>query len=295
MRMHADEIDIPVDRVARLVAMQFPDWAHLPLRRVASSGTDNAIFRLGQDKLVRMPRIPRAVANIAHEQRWLPYLAPLLPVAISTPLGAGKPGESYPWPWAVYDWLPGENPAVGRLDAPDDLTSDLAGLLRALWRVPGADAPRKPALRSRDAQVRRDIAALQDRMDMRTVAAVWEAALQVPDWPHEPVWVHGDLSPGNLLIRDGRLCGVIDFAGAGLGDPGEDLRVAWNLLPAEVRPRFRRALDVDDATWTRGRARALAQALVQLPYYWDTNPPLAANARHVVAEIVAEAKHEVPV
>lgn len=286
--MHADELDIPVDLVERLVATQLPQWAGLPVRRVASSGTDNAMFRLGDDLVVRMPRIHWASGSVDHEARWLPRIE--LPVTIPRLLAVGVPAEGYPWTWSVLTWVPGQNPVPGALRDPDGLARDVAGLVRAVRALdlPGGEQKAGP-LSARDAQVRVDIAALADDIDGPLVTAIWEDALATAEWTGERTWVHGDIAPGNLLLVDDRLTGLIDFAGIGVGDPTLDLGIAWNLLPAPARSVFRESLGVDDPDWKRGRARALAQALVQLPYYRDTNPVLATNARHVIAEVTADA------
>lgn len=289
--MHADEVHTDVPLVRRLLATQFPDWAALPLARVPSSGTDNALYRLGDDMVVRLPRIDWAVAGVDREQEWLPRLAPLLPVAVPAPLAKGRPAEGYPWPWSVYRWLDGENPAVDRVADPDSLARDIARFVRASQPLDPAGAPpagRGVPLAARDGPTRTAIAALHGMIDTEATTAAWDAELQTPAWPGPSVWVHGDLSPGNLLLRGGRLAAVIDFAGVGVGDPACDLIVAWNLLPAETRPVFRAELRVDDATWARGRGWALSVALIQLPYYKDTNPALAANARHVIGEVLAD-------
>jgi aminoglycoside phosphotransferase (APT) family kinase protein len=241
--------------------------------------------------VVRLPRIHWAVGNVAREQEWLPRLAPLLPVAIPVPLAEGMPAEGYPWSWSVYRWLDGENPIVDRIADPDSLARELAQFVAALHRIDPTGAP--PATRGvplalRDEPTRTAIADLQGTIDTDATTAAWEAALRTPAWSGPAVWVHGDLAPGNLLVRGGRLTAVIDFAGVGLGDPACDLMVAWNLLPADARTVFRADLGVDDATWDRGRGWALSVALIQLPYYKDTNPALAASARHVIREVLAE-------
>lgn len=277
--------------MGRLLAAQFPQWADLPIEPVPSAGTDNALYRLGHDMAVRLPRIHRAVKDLDKEHQWLPRLAPLLPVAIPEPLGQGEPAEGYAWRWSVYRWLAGENPAVGRIADPASLATELAQFIAALQRIDptgGPPAGRGVPLEARDAPTRAAIDALQGIVDTAAVTAAWDAALQAPAWPGPPVWVHGDLSPGNLLSVDGRLSAVIDFGGLGVGDPACDLIVAWNLLPADTRIDFRAALRVDDATWERGRGWALSVALIQLPYYHSTNPALAANARHVIGEVLAD-------
>jgi aminoglycoside phosphotransferase (APT) family kinase protein len=290
-KMHADEVETDVSLVRRLLAGQFPHWADLPIAPVKSAGTDNALYRLGDDMAVRLPRIHWATGQVDKEQRWLPRLAPLLPVAIPVPLGRGEPAEGYPWSWSVYGWLEGENPNVDRLADPQRLAMDLAAFIAALQRLDLTDGPqagRGVPLARRDADTRTAIEALRGTVDTDAVTAVWEAALRAPEWTGAPVWLHSDLAPGNLLIVDGRLSGVIDFAGVGVGDPAGDLPVAWNLLPAEARSLFRVAMGVDDATWERGRGWALSIALIQLPYYRDTNPVLAAGARHTIAEALAD-------
>lgn len=291
-KMHEDEVMTDVSLVRRLLAAQFPQWAELSITPVPSSGTDNAMYRLGDDMAVRMPRIHWAVEGVEKEQRWLPWLAPHLPVAIPAPLGLGTPAEGYPYPWSVYGWLDGVNPVVGSIIEPHRLAFELAGFIDAMRRIDPRDAPvTGRTLFQRDVQVRSDIKALQEEIDTAAVTAAWEAALQLPEYDGPPVWSHSDLAPGNVLLVDDRLHAVIDFSGAGISDPSIDLQVAWNLLPAVARGNLREALNVDDHTWQRARGRALAQALVQLPYYRETNIPLATNARHVIREILAEINH----
>ncbi|HEX6469499.1 MAG TPA: aminoglycoside phosphotransferase family protein [Streptosporangiaceae bacterium] len=291
VKMHADEVDTDTSLVHRLIASQFPQWADLPIEPVESSGTDNAMYRLGADMAVRLPRIEGAVGNVDREHRWMPPLAPRLPVAIPVPLGRGEPGEGFPWSWTVCRWIEGENPAVDRLHRPRTLAEELAEFITALRGVDSADGPpagRGVPLATRDAPTRAAIDDLHGVIDTEAATAAWEQALRIPPWPGPAAWVHGDLSPGNVLVRDGRLSAVIDWGGVGVGDPTVDLIVAWNLLPADVRPVFRAALGVDDATWARGRGWALSIALIQLPYYKDTNPVLAASARHVIKEVLAD-------
>ncbi|MEU6773592.1 aminoglycoside phosphotransferase family protein [Streptomyces sp. NPDC046759] len=291
-KMHADEVDLDAPLVHRLITRRFPQWAALPVRRLASHGTENAIFRLGGDLLVRLPRRPGAAEDLTLEQRWLLRLGPLLPVAVPEPVGTGEPDEGYPWSWSVHRWLDGRNPVAGSVREPRRLAEDLAAFVRALRRIPAQDAPlgyRGGPLRDRDEPTRAAVAELGGRIDTGAVTALWEKALRVPEHAGPPVWAHGDLSPGNVLVDGGRLSAVIDFGCAGVGDPAVDLIVAWNLLPASVRGTFREAVGADDAQWARGRGWALSISLIQLPYYWDTNPALAENSRHVITEILTEA------
>jgi aminoglycoside phosphotransferase (APT) family kinase protein len=281
--MHADELPIEIPTVRRLLEGQFPEWAALPLERVASTGTDNALFRLGDDMVVRLPRIEWAAGGIEKDFRWLPLLAPWLPIAIPTPLGRGRPAAGFPWEWGVYSWLPGENPTLGSGDAP--LARDLAGFVRALRNVDAADAPpsrRGKPLATQDERARQALTEVPEAKD------AWEAALAVPEWADRPVWLHADLLPGNLLVLEGRLAAVIDFAVAGIGDPACDLIPAWSVLHGEARQIFRCEAGLDDDTWARGRGWALSLGLIALPYYRETNPGFAAVARNLIDEVVTE-------
>jgi aminoglycoside phosphotransferase (APT) family kinase protein len=289
--MHADELDITTDLVARLVAGQFPQWAGLPIRQVVSSGTVNAMFRLGDDKVVRLSRRPWDWDDTTMEHQWLPRLAPYLPVAIPAPVAEGQPSDEYPGKWSILRWLDGENPVAGRLAAPDRLAADLAEFIRAFRRIDLPDGPkayRGGPLTLLDTSTRAGIEQLHGMVDTDAVTALWEAALKAPPWDGPPTWVHGDLLPSNLLTVDGRLSGVIDFATAGIGDPACDLMVAWNLLPAGVRGTFRSAVGADDASWARGRGRALSMSVIGLPYYKDTAPAIAALFRHTIDEVIAD-------
>ncbi|MFF3597927.1 aminoglycoside phosphotransferase family protein [Kitasatospora indigofera] len=287
----------PVDgeQVRRLIAGQFPQWAGLAVERFPSAGTVNAIFRLGDGMLVRLPLTAGGVGDVTSEREWLPRLAAALPTAVPEVLGAGEPGEGYPWPWSVYRWLPGENPEAGALSEPVRLAEDLAGFVTAMrgLGLPGAPrAHRGGPVATLDAGTRAAIEELrgipEEDVDCDAAAAVWAQTLRAPGWTGPPVWLHADLMPGNLLVRDGRLSSVIDFGCAGVGDPACDLFPAWNLLPAPARAVFQAAVGVDEATWVRGRGRTLSQALIALPYYRRTNRAMAENARHVIRAVLAE-------
>lgn len=290
--MHEDELDIDVSLVGRLIAGQFPRWAGLPLRRLESSGTENAMFRLGPDKVVRLPRHPRAVEAIAHELRWLPRLGPALPTASPAPVGRGEPADGFPWPWSVYSWLDGGNPVPGRLEKPATLAGDLAAYVTALRRIDASEGPigyRGVPLATRDPFLREALAQLAGRVDTTAVSEVWEEALRAPEHTGPPLWAHGDLMAGNLLVTGGRLSAVIDFGTVGVGDPAVDLIGAWCVLPASARGVFREAVGAGDAEWARARGWALSIAVIALPYYLETNPPVAENSRHTIGEILAEA------
>jgi aminoglycoside phosphotransferase (APT) family kinase protein len=254
------------------------------------------MYRLGEDMVVRLPLVRGGAEDVRTEQEWLPRLAACLPTPIPEVLGAGQPGQGYPWAWSVYRWLPGELPEAGALSEPLQLAGDLAAFVAAMRSVtlPGAPtAHRGGPVASLDAETRAAIKELralpEEGVDCDAVTAVWEETLRAPDWDGPPVWLHADLMPGNVLVDGGRLASVIDFGCTGVGDPACDLFPAWNLLPADAREVFREALAVDDATWVRGRGRTLSQALISLPYYRGTNPAMARNARHVIRTVLEDA------
>ncbi len=294
--MHADEVDIGVETVRRLLRAQFPAWADLKIERVPSVGTDNAIFRLGDDMAVRMPRIHWAATDGDREHTWLQKVASQLPVAVPVPLALGMPGEGYPWRWSVVTWLPGDD-AYGSPPADlNQLALDLARFVTALHGVDvggrlRADAPvasRGTPLAKRDAAVSAALEQLMDVLDTEPVAQAWEAARAAPRWDGPPIWIHGDLQPTNLLIEDGRLTGVIDWGGLGVGDPAADLIPAWSIFSGPSRAAFRTAMAVDDATWTRGRGWALSVGVIALPYYAHTNPVIVDWSRRSVDAALAD-------
>ena len=293
--MHADEARIDVALVRHLLARQFPQWAGLAIEPVPSSGTDNALFRLGVDMVVRLPRRERTAETLQKERRWLPTLAPRLPLAVPVPLAEGMPTEALPWTWSVYRWLEGDDATVAPPADSPRLAADLARFLTALQRIDTAGGPgpgehnfdRGEPLVARDASTRVAIAALDAEIDARAATTAWEGALHAPDWSSSPVWIHGDLDRRNVLVRDGRLSAVIDWGCLGVGDPACDVMVAWKVLTEDTRDAFRDAASVDAATWARGRGWALSQAVGALSYYTpETNPGLVVEARRWLAEVL---------
>lgn len=285
--------------VARLVASQFPQWADLPITPVEFGGSDNRTFHLGADMSVRLPSAEPYAAQVAKEQRWLPFLAPRLPLPTPVPLAMGVPGEGYPWSWSVYRWLPGTVASTDRIGNAHRFAVTLAGFLASLQRIDPAGGPppgpqnffRGGPLETYDVETRSALAALQDRMDTERATAVWESALAAR-WLGPPVWFHGDVAAGNLLVRDGRLSAVIDFGCSGVGDPACDLTIAWTLLSSESREVFRAALSLDAepgrGTWARGRGWALWKGLITVAEYVDTDPDEAARAEHVIEQVLAD-------
>jgi aminoglycoside phosphotransferase (APT) family kinase protein len=271
-----------VELVERLIAAQFPQWTDLPVAPVRTPGTDNAMYRLGDDLVVRLPRRPGGAAQLERDSRWLPVLAPQLPLPVPAPVAAGRPAHGYPFAWTVGRWLPGET-----VEAFTDRRAalDLAAFVRALRAVDPAGAPagyRGGALADRDAPVRAAIAQLQGELDTAAATVAWERAVAAPAWDGPPTWSHGDLHAGNVLVAGGRVSAVIDFGCAGVGDPACDVMPAWTLLGAAHRDTFRDAVGADDAMWERARGWVLCMGLVALPYYRERDPAFAATARRML-------------
>lgn len=294
-RMHEGQVDTDPALVRRLLAEQFPSWSDLPLTRVGSHGTDHDVYRLGTDLAVRLPIVAWAQRQALLEARWLPLLAPALPLSVPTPVGLGAPAHGYPFAWSVVTWLPG----LGADATPLDLgaaASALAAFVMALRAFPVDGAHERPPggrgspLIELDAGFRAALDALGDRLEREAprerLLRAWEGSLEAGAHAGAETWVHGDLLPGNLLVEDGTVTGVIDFGGLNVGDPACDLQPAWALLDRVSRERFRDELGADDAAWLRGRGWSLAQAVIALPYYWDTNPGMVRQARRSIAAVL---------
>jgi aminoglycoside phosphotransferase (APT) family kinase protein len=295
--VRADEVNIDVSLVRRLVAAQFPQWADLPIKPVERGGWDNKTFHLGEHMSVRLPSGPWYALQVEKEQKWLPKLAPRLPLPIPVPLVKGAPGEGYPWHWSVYRWIEGEPVPTGRIADLREFATALAEFLVALQRIDPAGGPppgrhnffRGGPLTVYDGETRQALAALEGEIDTDAASEVWEAALAA-EWHGSPVWLHGDVAAGNLLVRDGRLSAVIDFGTSGVGDPSCDLAIAWTLFEGESRETFRASLPLDDATWARGRGWTLWKALITLAGHMNTNPSEAGRAKRVIDEVLADAR-----
>lgn len=278
--------------VRKLVDTQFPQWAALPLELLDPAGSDHVIYRLGEQLSVRLPRHTGAIGQAEKELEWLPRLAPRLPLAIPVPVGVGEPGFGYPWRWAVSSWLEGEVATVEALADSSTAAVRLADFLAALQQFAPEDiqalATRESLqgrpLVDRDRATRAAIAEVGGVFDATAMTELWNAAVNAPGWDRPPVWFHGDFHTGNLLTVGGRLSAVIDFGGLGIGDPACDLTIAFTLMSADSRAAFRAALDVDDATWTRGRGWALATGLNAYTAYAAVNPRVAAQTTRQITE-----------
>ncbi len=274
--MKKEKFDIAL--VRRLVADQFPQWKDLPIRPVALSGWDNRTFHLGDQMLVRMPSAAEYAAQVEKENHWLPKLAPKLPLQFPAPLAIGEPAFGYPWKWSIYRWLEGEPASSAQITDLCEFATSLAQFLIALESIDTKNGPlpgphsfyRGGALTIYDVETREAIRALQGKIDVKTATEVWETALATR-WHGSPVWVHGDMSAGNLLVKKGKLCAVIDFGQLSVGDPACDLAIAWTMFKGESRKVFRKMLPLDEGTWARGRAWTLWKALIVAAGLTETN------------------------
>jgi aminoglycoside phosphotransferase (APT) family kinase protein len=295
--MPAAELDVTAGLVRRLLAAQHQDLAALPVEPLAS-GWDNVLFRVGDDLIARLPRRLAGVALLANETRWLPQLAPRLPLPVPVPLRAGQPGEGYPWPWSIVAYQPGTSAADG---PPLDLVraaADLGGFYGALHAPAPPDAPANPfrgvPLARRLENFDTNLATVAAQVDGDAVRAAWSAALAVPAWDGTPRWLQGDPHPANLVVRDGRVGAVLDFGDITAGDPASDLCVAWMMLPGAHHGAFRAAYAAagngaaSADTWARARGWALNLAIIFLAFSAD-NPWMRAIGERTLAAVLAEA------
>jgi aminoglycoside phosphotransferase (APT) family kinase protein len=280
-------IDLAVART--LIDTRFPEWSNLPLRQVLPGGWDNRTFRLGEQLAVRIPSSADYATQPEKEYRWLPILAPKLSVAIPLPVALGAASALVPWPWTVCQWLQGTPASELNGEVLQKLAARLAAFLCELQAIDASGGPSAgahsffrgdhPSIY--DSQARSAIAALADQLDAEKALRIWETGIATR-WDRSPVWVHGDVAAGNLLIREGDLSAVIDFGCLAIGDPACDLAIAWTLFDPASREIFRRELPLDDATWERGRAWALWKAAIVAAGKIQTNAIEAASAWHTL-------------
>ena len=268
----SEKYPVDAELVRRLVANEFPQWAGLEVRPVASSGWDNFTFHLGDRMKVRLPSAKGYAEQTDKEFHWLPRLAPLLPLPVPTPLAVGNPALGYPWRWAVYDWIEGLTAMQREVPDLNRLAQDVAGFLLSLQRIDASGGPapgphnfyRGGPVSVYDGETREALAALAGRVDTATAQAIWEEALEMP-YAGPPVWVHGDIATGNLLLDEaGTLKAVLDFGCCCVGDPACDLVLAWTLFEGESRRIFQESLRADRAMWARARGWAVWKALIVL-------------------------------
>jgi aminoglycoside phosphotransferase (APT) family kinase protein len=289
-----DRTSIDASLARRLVDSQFPQWSELPIAEVEVDGWDNRTFRLGSELTVRLPSGDWYAQQVAKEQRWLPVLAPHLPLPIPAPVARGEPDSGFPYPWSVYRWLDGELASKARIADLTGFATTLAGFLHALGRIDAAGGPepgqhnffRGSPLSTYADETHRAIDTLGAEVPRDRVERVWEDAMATA-WDRDPVWFHGDVATGNLLVRDERLAAVLDFGSSGVGDPACDVVIAWTFLSGASRDRFRAELG-DAATWSRGRGWGLWKALISLVGHLENDSPDAALARRDIEQILAD-------
>jgi aminoglycoside phosphotransferase (APT) family kinase protein len=256
--------EINVALVKKLICTQFPQWAELPIALVENGGWDNRTFRLGDSMSIRLPSALCYVAQVEKEHRWLPVLRPHLPLPIPIPLGLGAPGAGYPWPWSIYGWLDGKPAHADRIHDLGRFAVDLAHFLVALRGIDAHNGPvaglhnlhRGGSLAVYDTEARQSIDMLANEIDVAAVTEIWNTALAT-SWQGPSAWVHGDVAASNLLVKEGRLCAVIDFGCADVGDPSCDLVIAWTFLDPANRKEFRAAvaLSIQEPGTARGVGR----------------------------------------
>lgn len=298
----SNKFEITVSLVTDLIAEQFPQWAHLPISPVELTGWDNRTFRLGQEMSIRLPSAEIYADKVQKEQKWLPFLAPHLSLSIPKPLAMGQPSKNYPWNWSIYQWIEGKS--ANELVIDDVhlqlIASQLAQFLNELHKIDITNAPLpgthnfyrgdSPLPLIYDTETKSAITQLQDLIDVDTVTAVWEKAIS-SQWNKKPVWVHGDLSSGNILVKNNRLVAIIDFGGMCVGDPACDLVIAWTFLKNESRKVFKAEVGLDSDTWNRACGWALWKALITLAPLKDKTYPEAIKQQQIIDEILSEHKN----
>ena len=293
--MHADAFHIDDQIVRTLIDEQLPDHSALVLRRLQSNGSDNMIYRLGADLCVRLPITPKASAMLIKEVQFIPKL-PDLPLEIPMPLFAGRPIADYQSPRAIYRWIEGESVSDHPIQNELDAAEKLARFVGVLRQADASDAPlygkhnnfRGCPLHQRHKPTVAAIENVSDLYSAGDLHAIWKLSLSLKEWPHGPVWVHGDIHAANLLTSEGKLSAVIDFGLMGAGDPAVDLIVNWSLLGKSARSQFRSASDIDENTWLRGRGWAFSTALIALAYYRDKHRYLSEMSNRVIREVLTD-------
>ncbi|EOP68716.1 aminoglycoside phosphotransferase family protein [Bacillus cereus] len=284
---------ITADLVKKLIQEQFPKWAHLEVKPVKLSGNDNRTFHLGDGMSVRLPSDAAYVPQVEKENSWLPILSKELSLPISAPIAKGNPSEEYPWPWSINKWIEGETVTKENVRDLDEFAADLGSFLIELQSIDASNGPvagehnfyRGGFISVYDEEARVAIENNKDVFDETLLKHFWDLALR-STWDHKSVWVHGDVAPGNLLVKDGKLCAVIDFGILGVGDPACDAAMAWTFFHKNSRKVFKEALRMDEETWNRARGWALWKALITYDAHRGSNEKVAEESYRVIQVIV---------
>jgi len=290
-------ITINVELVQSLIKEQFPDWSHLEVKPVKNGGHDNRTFHLGDQMSVRLPSAERYIPQVEKEHKWLPFLTKHLSLPISTPLAKGKPADNYPCPWSIYKWVEGETANRENIVDLNQLAKDLGGFLVELQSIDASEGPlagihnfhRGGDLAVYDEPSRNAIENNKEIFNEHVLKELWELSLD-SKWDREPVWLHGDVATGNILVKDGKLSAVIDFGGLGVGDPSCDAVMAWTFFDDDSRKIFKAALDMDEETWNRARGWALWKALIMFEGNKDANKTMAEESYRIIKIIIDEYK-----
>ncbi|MGL6173109.1 MAG: aminoglycoside phosphotransferase family protein [Cellulosilyticaceae bacterium] len=283
-------IQITTEIVEQLIQQQFPKWKNLDIKPVEKSGHDNRTFHLGDEMTVRLPSGKDYVPQVEKELEWLPKLQLGISLPITSPIAKGEASELYPYPWSINGYIQGETVDYDTVKDLNLLAKDLACFLKELQAIESIDAPvagrhnfyRGASLAVYNEETESALEKLKDILPIEKLAVVWEKALQ-SKWEKEGVWIHGDVAPGNLLVKAGKLCGVIDFGIMGVGDPACDYAMAWTFFDEESRSVFLSHLD--SGTVDRGRGWALWKALIT---YNNDNKAVRLNARKTIQAILNE-------
>lgn len=291
MIMHEGQLEIDTDLVRSLLAEQFPDWAELPITPVRSTGTVNALFRLGDELSVRLPLMPHHADDLARELRWLPTLAPHLPLRIPQTAAAGTPTQRFPHLWAVYAWIEGRPYDEAAITDESEAGTALADFVHALHAIPVEPevppAGRRP-LAELEEDTRRAITQSAPEIDVAAALRAWDRALELPPYTGPRQWIHADLLRPNLVVAGGRIAAVIDFGGTGAGDPALDLIAAWATFGPRGRAAYAERLQPTEEDWERARGYALHQAALIIPYYRITNPDFVVLAARTIEQLLAD-------
>jgi aminoglycoside phosphotransferase (APT) family kinase protein len=282
-----------------LIDRQFPQWRHLPIEPVKNSGWDNRTFHLGTEMVIRMPSAMEYAGQAEKEQTWLSKLAPHLPIPIPSPIALGEPEDDYPWTWSINLWLPGNTAATAEIDDLSQFAVQLAEFLKALQSIDATNGPlagpqsfyRGGDIAVYDAETRQAIELLKNDIDASLAIELWETALSTK-WRAEPVWVHGDISVGNLLVSNGQLSAVIDFGQLAVGDPACDLAIAWTFFEEKSREAFFQTLQLDKDTVARGRAWALWKALILVSGIATSSNTVKQVWLRVISEVMKDQRQE---
>ena len=287
-------ININTDIARRLIAEQFPEWSNLSIYPVKESGNDNRTFHLGEEMSIRLPSAECYVPQVEKENQWLAYLAEKLLIPISVTVAKGKATEYYPWSWSIMKWIKGETVNSDRVKDLNKFAGQLADFLTSLYSIETAGAPpagkhnffRGASLSVYDNETRQTLEILKDEFEETIILEIWGRALSTK-WTEKPVWVHGDMAVGNILVdKLGNLCGVIDFGILGVGDPACDLVMFWTFFDKESGSIFKEAMLLDENTWSRARGWALWKALISYRDYKKTKA--ARQEKEIINNIINE-------